>query len=597
MLYDATKLDWLADANLLSDAIKARRQGASAQHAEGRTYQGQFFQVPSEIDRTGPTDAVLDEKGLRRNGYNAVHDLLSTTIRQVCKPLRAVVAPIGGDHQRKQACDAFGLVLDGSFEEENFPEVGTQALMDAACYPTGGHILCEIDPITKNPCDEPLSPEEVFFNYDRTEVVFTRYMTRRRARARFAGKDPTLLELVAKLPKACPKHVTGADAAGVFDAEDLVAVEYGYALACGDESAREVVKLGDKVVIDRGGAGGDPIKKMPYLPVASMVWSRGRHGAYDGKPMVRSLAGGQSWLTELIFKLRDSLAGAVPWVLGGDPDWQPTDVPYQRPLPDDQGRYPDIKFPPGISADVRQAIQDLQEMMGKAVGQAGEAVEGAPPASLTSGLAIANWKSVVNEALGPQHRAWDALWTQVARIKVSLGSKAWNTPQARRKAAGTAVLDGIDFAKLNLPEDGYSLSFDVVSALGTHLPMKVELLELAASKNVIDTPRYFQQLDLPDWRATVKRLNGPRDLLEVQIATAVNKGVVMPPSEFQDAATVAKEAGDAWCEEMAKPAGARPNRGGLNALRVLARIAKAKAAAAPPPAAAAAPAPAAPVAA
>jgi hypothetical protein len=568
MLDSEKRIDWLTNPDLLSDAIKARRSAATPSLTEGRTYQGQYFAIPAEISEGAASDQILDEKGLRRLGFNVVHDLLSTAVRQICKPLKAVVAPIGGDYARKQACEAFGLVLDGGFEAENFSELATQSVLDAACYPTGGHVLVEVDPLTNDPVDEPLDPGEVFFNYDRTEVVFTRFMTRRKARARFAGKKPELLELIKKLPAAKPKHVVGGDYMSQFTAEDLVAVEYGYALPCGDEPGREVIKLGETVVVDK------THEEMAYLPVASMVWSRGRHGTYDGKPMLRSVAGGQSWLTELIYKLHDSLSGAVPWVMGGDPEWQPTDVPFQRPPADDQGRYPDVKFPPGVSGDVRQAITDLTAMMGRATGVSDQSVEGAPPASLKSGIALANWKSIVNEALSPQHRAWDQLWTQVARIKVSLGAKAWNTPKARAKASNSAILEGIDFAKLKLPEDGYSLSFDVVSALGQHLPMRVELTELALGKGVIDVARYFQQLDIPDWRSIVKRLSGPRDLLELQIATALSKGVVMPPAEFQDPAVVAKEAGDAWCEAMAsKP---RPKKECLNALRVLARIAKAK---------------------
>lgn len=560
---------WLEDPEKLTEAIADRKSAASASLHEGQTYAGQFYSLPVEISE-GAATHFLDENGIRQLTGNVVADLLLTAKRQIVKPLSARVLPIGGDWAHSRDCSAFGLILDGALEAADFTYTAGEIVIDAGCFNTGGHVLVEVDPLTKNLNFERLLPNEVFFSYDRTEVVFTRYMSRRSVRARFAGKNAELLEVVRTLPRAKPKHIVGGDYINLFDAEDLVAVEYGFALACGDEPARRVIKLGGTVVVDDSIAQ----KKMPLLPVASMGWHSGHHGKFDGRSMARSIGGANSWVRELTLKLYDSLAASVPWVTGGDPNWAPSDVPFQRaPVdPGDPTNVPKISFPPGVSGDVRQAIPDIYAAAAKSTGISEQASEGSPPAAIKSGVGLANWKSIVNEALAPQHQAYDALWTQVARIAVSLGATAWNTKAARQKAQSTRILDGIDFTKLDLSEDSYSLSFDVTSNLGDHVPMKVELLELALSRGAIDNARYFQLLDMPDWRATTTRMNGQRDMLEWQISQALDFGLVVPPSEFQDPNLVVTEVGNAWCAAMASAN--RPDRKHLQALRVLGQVAK-----------------------
>ncbi len=578
------KKTWLDDAMLVSDEIKSRKEANTSSLTEGRTYSGLYYAVPAEISESATTQ-ILDSKGLRRLGYNVVADMMGTAIRQIVTPLRANLSPIGGDRLKARACDAMGLILDGALEVGKFTETARQVVADGMCFNTGGHVLTEIDPLTKNLRYERQLPDEVFFNYDRTQCVFRRFMTKRKARARFAGKNPELLDVIEKLDSAKPHHCVGADYYNMFAAEELVAVEYAFALAEGDEPARRVIKLGNTVVVD------DHLKpeKLPRIPVDSMVWSRGHHGTWDGKALVRSIAGGHSWIQELVFKMHDSLAGAVPWKVGGDPKWENSDVPFQSvPNDPDTGEAAKVYFPPGVSADVRQAVTDLQAMVARATGISEAASEGAPPASITSGVGLANWKSIINEALSPQHQGYDNLHTDVSRTSVSLGPTAWNTPASRRKAESTRILEGIDFKELNLSEDEYTLSFDVTSDLGQHVPMKVELADLARRDGLITTPQYFQAIDIADWRAVTKRACGPGDLTDLQIAMALDRGIVMPPSEFQDPAMVAKESGNAWCAAMASAA--RPTRLGEQALRTLAQVAREMAMAQAGPAAAAPPA-------
>src|SRR5579885_3286229 len=90
------KKTWLDDPAKLSDEIRDRKAANMSSIWEGRTYAGLYYAVPAEITDVAATQ-ILDEKGMRKLGYNLVNELGSTAIRQVCVELTAHVNPIGGD--------------------------------------------------------------------------------------------------------------------------------------------------------------------------------------------------------------------------------------------------------------------------------------------------------------------------------------------------------------------------------------------------------------------------------------------------------------------------------------------------------------------
>jgi hypothetical protein len=569
------KAHWIDEPECLPERLKDKRDAARAMLTEARTYTQMYYDVPASI-ADDPSAKILDTKGMRELGWNLVAEMVRAAKAQIVKPLTAVVVPVGGNWEQKLACRSLGQVIDAVLDQVEFTKVAEQLVVDGMLVPSGGHVLLECHPRTKDIGFERLEPTEVFFTLDRTEVLFTRFPTRRQAKARYAGKDKQLRKWIDELPAAEPEHIVGVDSAGQFKAEDLIKVEEGYALPVGDEPGKHVVVIGKRVFIDEDLTE----KELPVLPIASFVWDSGHRGDTDGKPLARSIAGQHSWLQELIWKMYDSLAGAVPWVENAPEDWEPSDVPHQRVPAGLDGQPVKVHFPQGISQDVRSFTQDIQAGAARATGISEQSSESAVPASLTTGLAIANWKSVTNEGVAPQHRKYDALWSQAGKICLALMQRFWgNDRKARQKAVGSDVINQIDFSSITLPEAGVQLSFDVVSGLGQRIPQKVQLLELAHQKGLIGVGKYFQLLGLPDFKAASKRFTAPDDFIEYQISQALDHGKVVAPCEFQDAAALAREAGNAW--QAARVQSLPPAKGHLEACRTLYRLARARAKAAP----------------
>lgn len=565
----AEHIDFIAAPERMPEAMKARRTAAAHALAEARTYAQMLANVPL-VALEGEGD-IIDTNGMMSLGTNLLHDLTRAAVAQIVKPLTARVVPIGGTRETLNSCTALGQMIDGAIESTGFHDMAELVVTQAAVVPHGGHILVEVDPIRKDIVPEVLSPTDTFINYDRSDVIFDRFMSKRRARARW-GKNEALKAAINLLPFATPEVITGVDQADQWNADDLVRITEAYVTPMGDEPGKHFVYFNAEHIIEEAFT-------LPMIPIASMIWSHGFRGASFGAPMARQVAGAATWQKKLYWRLWDSAIACVPWIRNAPKGWKPLDVPHQLVPAGKDGKPIEVTFPPAFSDQIKELAEDIDTRAAKTTGIVeGEQGSSAPPSTLTSGVAISSWTSVRNEALSPQHHGFDGLYSQFGKIYTAYGPTVYASKKAVMSARGTEVIRQINWAELALPEkDGFQLSFDVVSGMGSHVPQKIQMLELALEKGAIDVGQYFAMLDFPDFRAAAKRLGGPRAFIEFQIDQALSHGELVPPSLMQDKAqleSLVKAVAEAYLAERASRVPAPKEN--LTKLRLLWRLAKAR---------------------
>jgi hypothetical protein len=530
---------------------------------EARTYAQMYHNRPAIMSQGTVSNQILDAQGLRDLGFNVLAEAAEGALSQVAKPLRCVAAPIGGTHRQRQSVVKLGQAITGIMEATGFQRIAAKLVLDSAFWPET-HALWEIDPITKDAKCGELDPHEGYWSSDRQEFVVTRYPSRRWVKAIY-GKNAELAAAIDELPPAKPEHLTGVDAVDMFSAEDKVAMHMGWVLPVGDLPGRHVIQLSKEVVVE------DREWKLPVIPVVSMRWSEGHRGQSDGKPLARAVAPFMSWETELRFKTYDALAGAVPMIKSKQ-DPELSDAPYQWVKEDDETGPVTITVPNVLSAEVTETADGLREGALRRAGVSEDAAAGTAPPQFKSGVALAKWVAIVNTRLSQQHQAYEDLWTQSGRILTYLCKDAYQgKPVNVRKAIGSDVIEQITWP--NLPEHSYSLTFKATSALGENISQQLENLQIAKEFGVVTTEEMWQHVDVPDFAAKIKRINGPLNYIEYQIDRALSDGVVEPPiREMQDLAQLNKSATQAFLAMMAEKV--RPDRQNIEALRILARLAK-----------------------
>jgi hypothetical protein len=578
------KKRWYDDPSLLMAHATAVKESRSAQVAENKTYLQLRINRPADLIRGGGAGVqILNSAGLRELGLNLFHKAARGARSRVCKPLQSVVAPVGGNEDQHMACDALSHWLNGVLELIDFHRIATELTVESmACVES--HAIIEFGPVTKDPRCVMLDPNESFYSLDRTEFVTTREMSRRYVRANFAKGNEELAAAIDRLDSWHYETVVGVDVEKMFDDDDTIRWVEAFVLPEGDEPGRHTVALSKDIVLI------DDEKFEGPIPVVSSNWETGARGRSDGLALGRTVAPFHAWANEMNLKLHDALRASVPWATGPVGFKGPSDVPFQR-VEYEQGE-PEVKIyvPPTVSQDVVAHLDRLEDGSMSAAGMSEESAQGFAPAHLKSGIAISKWEAVQDTSLSSQHGTYKGLWVQGGRILAALAPKQYKSKAVNvRRAIGSDVIEQIKWEDINLPEDRYTFDFDAVSALGDSIPQRIQNTEILKDLGAIDVPQMLLHVDIPDFRALAKRVNGPRTYIEYQINQALRHGKVEPPMDMQDAQAGVKDVGEAYQAALAQPV--RPSKVKLAACRIPWRLFRRLAQAAAPPAAPALPGP------
>ncbi|HKO83754.1 MAG TPA: hypothetical protein VJ140_04140, partial [Actinomycetota bacterium] len=547
------KKRWYDDPSLLMAYAAAVKESRSAQVAENKTYLQLRINRPADLVRgAGSGVQILNSAGLRELGLNLFHKAARAARSRICKLLQAVVAPVGGNNDQHLACDAFSHWMSGVLELIEFHRIATELTVESmACVES--HAIIEFDPVKQDPRCVMLDPNESFYSQDRTEFVTTREMPRRYVRAAFAKGNAELAAAIDRLDTWHYEPVVGVDVDKMFDEDDTIKWVEAFIAPCGGEPGRHVVQLSREITLI------DDQKFEGPIPVVSNNWEEGARGRSDGMAMGRTVAPFHAWANEMNLKLHDALRAAVPWAVGPPGFKTPSDVPIQRVEVEPGEGEVKIVVPDTVSKDVVAQLDRLEQGSISAVGMSEESAQGFAPPHLKSGIAISKWEAVQDTSLSQQHTNYKNLWVQAGRILAALAPKHYKgKPMNVRRAIGSDVIEQIKWEDIKLPENSYTFDFDAVSALGDSIPQRIQNTEILKDLGAIDVPTMLLHVDIPDFRALAKRVNGPRAYVEFQINQALRHGKVEPPMEMQDAAAGMKMVSEAYQAALATRV--RPSR-------------------------------------
>lgn len=567
--------DWVKDPNQIPAAIDLWRAADSRAVQEAKAYAQMLEAIPTMTETEAGFRAV-DTNGLMAVGPNLLHDLGRAAVSQVVKPITCKVSSVGGDRDTRDACEAVSDFVDGVLSYAKFPQLSEVAVRHSLVSPRGGHIFFDEDE-DSNFVPRNLHPFHVHINAGRDRVLFDDFIPRHIALARFAkGPDgDKIAEYIEspQCPTATPESIPGVEESSEWAAEDFIKVKRAYALKCGKAIGKAYVYFAEDIISEQDWT-------CPVLPIASMVWAAGFMGRAHGSPMARSASGNASWLKELWLRIWDSQVANTPKVRNAPEGWRPTNMPFEALPPGVNGKELEILWPNLKPEGTLALAQQLQEMSGKASGIDENAQASTPPSEVKSGVGIASWVAVRNEALGPQHAQYDDLHEQAGIIILSRGPVLYKTKGAVVAARGTEINRRVKWSDLGAGEKTeFIVKPEVVSGLSKSLPHRVQLLELVSEKQLIDDSEYLDSLDMPDWKAKARELGGPRRWVEFQVSEALVHGRLEPPNEMQtkeDIEMLATKCRRAYLGAIACAPELRPKKEKLTKLRVLWRLANSR---------------------
>lgn len=587
--------DWKDDPFHLLTDIEKSAQAHSHEEMESRSYLAEYYARPQWTPQMTTSQFTVDKDGLKKLGFNLMAEATAGAKAQVCKPLQAKVLPVGKDVETMIACENFNKLIDGLHDTADFMHIAESLFVDGAL--TGqGFAVWEVNHATGDMECHRLDPLRTWMSADGHEVRTERVMSRRECRAKLGqlkavgkdegGPDVDLRDIIDHLDRYKREHIPGVDSATAGDDDDLVCFGEAWAEPIGTlEPGSHVIQLnGNTVIVEKWDT---------MIPVFRFEYDVG-HRSNEPRGLGRTIGPYHYWRNAMVRKLHDAIAGAVP-VITGDEDilakMSVDNLPWKK-IPVPKGKdAPVVTTAEPVSQQVIEHEVRLHEGGMREAGVNTSAAAGEAPPQYKSGLAIQEWRAQLNTRLSQQARQWERCWTWSGRIIASRAPVVYKTKPVRTRASGTDVLEAINWEQINLPEDKYSISFQVVGGLSQTVSGQLEILDTIKSYEIgFDGLDVIANLRAPDLKAASDRLLAPRRLVEVQISKALKEGKYLAPMEAQDFEYMVKATGNAWQQAIIEDRYPEKN---LECLRRLYRRSKAWLAA-KPPAAPAAPAPGAP---
>ncbi len=554
-------LSWRDDPTRIVKCYEDKRSDMGHELAEARVYLGLYYSRPNWNELQG-SEQNQDYAFFKALGFNLLLEAASSIRSQVVKSLQVKLVPVGGNFEMDQASDTFNRILDHLYESEDFLGLMEDLFTDAAICGRG-YGLWEPD-FQSNLKVYRLDPLCTFYNYDKTEVIFRRVVSRRRAYS--ICEDDRQRQVIADAPcvDTHDDYIARVDSQSGWDSksEDCIALYYGFAETLGDKEkgVRCVVTQKKGVLFGTPESGEESAKCEAWdikLPVFSLNYDTGfREG--EARPMARSMAPYAIESLGFAKHYREQLAGSRTTIIS------PDDVTVELGNADYQHiKYPrgvaqrgdiDIQVPKTVSEDVKGALDGYKERGLAEHGINAGMAAGEPPPQFKSGLAVQEWRASFLSRLSHPLRQVDGCWIGSHRITSQYFPKVYASKDAVYRAENTRALQSIPMSELAkvLGENSANWTFQIVSGLGLTDSGKLEAMGTFQEAGVVDAEEVLDNLKSPDLDAIKEEKLGPRWIISYQISQARDKGKIVQPIDGQDYAKAATRVNCAYASACAK---------------------------------------------
>ncbi len=550
---------WIDDPTRLVKNWEDARKNSAHDLSEARTYLGLYYSRPNWADLDSSVNDQ-DYVHFKQLGFNLLLEAVGSVRSQVCKNLEVKLVPVGATFEQAMAAQTFNRILNHLYESENFLDLVCQLFADAAICGRGFG-LWEPD-FESNLKVYRLDPLSTFYNFDKTEVIFKRIVSRRRALAMFPDNVQDILG--APTVDWFDDYVPRVDSQSNWydNSQDCIELYYGFAETLGTSQKGCHAIVTRKLAILKGTAAGgeEPAKCEPWdikMPVFSLAYDTGfREG--ESRPMGRSMAPYAIESLGFARNLREQLQGSRPTITAPDDiQVELSNANFQRisyPRGVASAGEIQVDVPKTVSADVKTALTEYHDRGLAEHGINAGMAAGEPPPQFKSGLAVQEWRASFLARLSQPLRQVDGCWIGSHRITAQYFPKVYKSKPAVYRAENSRDLASIPMSEIAgaLGEDSAKWTFQIVSGLGLTDSGKLEAMGTFQEAGVIDAEEVLDSLASPDLDAIKEEKLGPRHFISYQIDQARNKGKVVQPIDGQDYAKAATRTNNAYAAACAK---------------------------------------------
>lgn len=469
------------------------------------------------------TPYVVDPSGF---GWKLPLNVVQAVIEAICAKLaknkpRGLVLTEGGDWSLQRQAKGLTQYLDGLNRATGLYKTGRQVFRDAGAFGTGVFSLYE-DKGKATVGVERTIPIEMIV--DDIEAARGKPQTEFRKVPVYRG---VLLDKFAK---------------GKPEIERLIREAKGYNPAGNDGRASEMIPtyegwhLGDSHVI--GIEGGTLFKEeweFDWFPRVSMHWRQPDSGVW-GLGAAENLLGVQYEINQMLGRFQASMKLAAKlWVFR-----PPTGGPQKAHMTNetmsiiDADSAPTFATPNPMPAQAYQYLWDIYAKAFEIEGVSQLAATGVKPAGLDAAVALREYNDIQAERFVLMGQDWEDVHVEIAEKQIALSKKMFKAgTKLTVRAPGAKFIKTIEFEKVNIEENRYTLGIFPTSSLPTTPAAKMQTIKEWFEAGLIpDRETALELLDFPDLQSALSlELAAIEDIKRV-LEMMVDDGKYEPPEPY-----------------------------------------------------------------
>jgi hypothetical protein len=458
-------------------------------------------------------------------GFNLLRDLVDGMAARVCRQMACKVITVGGGSALQQQSARMSRLIDGLNAENNTREVLETMLIDACTCRGFGAGKVYFDEVSEEIKFERLDPMSVFFRYSEGRNPRNIWTQSTVAREYILDTYPKKADALRRVSTERRPIIAGVEPSGA-SSEDTVFVNERWKLTRGDDIGRWVMTCG-QVVLEN-----EPYPYDFHQVILLRVYPE--FTGAGGVSLARLGAPYHRWLNQLVRIAHDSFRGNVPRVLrhtgttinqGGA-----SDVPFAETIWEGVQK-PEITPGNVVSEQLLNFLPTLRQQAHIDTGVNENMASGLKPTGINSGAALREFTQFADARMNGPNERYAQAWADVGKAFIGIGAEHYKNKTVVVRAPGSAMLQEIKWADVDLKKNKYRLQFEVVSGLSATVPGKMQDVADLQDLGLVDAIDAADMLKgtVPDIAAAAERITAPRKLAQQMVENALD-GLVEQPS-------------------------------------------------------------------
>jgi len=510
---------------VLVDYLKALEMDQSARRLQwvqfSRMYQNQN---PMQYYNSLSNSATAQGQVSQWSSRNVIKSCVDTATSKIGKNRpRPVFLTEDGDWSQQQRAKKLTQFTDGQFDAMRLYEKAAQVFRDAGIFGIGGMKFSVNTQAGSVECERVLIDEIFVDDADAvygspSQINHIKFVSKTALKAKFPGKEKIIDNAMSAFKPIHAQSRMG----------DLVRVFEAYRLP-----SKPGAKDGKKILAVEGGVLQEDTWEKDYFPFVFFRWCD-RISGFWGVGIAEELYGTQLEINKLLrnIQLAQSLV-AIPRVFV-----RPGAMPTVK-LDNNIGAVvttpttPDFMTPQAMTGEIYNHLKWLVQSAYDQIGISEMSATGNKPQGLDSGVAIREYEDAVSERFMVVGQKWDQFHLDCAKITIDLNKDLMEMGKSPSvKIVDKDFLDTLDWSKIDLPEDKYTLRCFSASLLPTTPAGRLAKIQELLQAGIIPIEEALRLMDMPDLKAYRNQALASDDLADKMIESCLNGKFIAPEPQM-----------------------------------------------------------------